>query len=188
MSGKNHLPKILFSYCHCPVLYSLNVGSDYSPNLMELKAFPNVALSAPATHPNISRCFLPTSQVQIIFLIPSHVEACSAPWLMFWLFPKYILLFFAVDWTVFMDSHQTPSFPKSHHYLLYDPLPILQDQCESCLIQEGFVNLPSTHWPRFFELQIHLSLVNVLFLKWFMYCFVLVVVVLCFQNEDDCWV
>lgn len=50
MSCKNHLPKILFSYCPCPVLYCLsilNVSFDFSPNLMELKALPNVTLSAP---------------------------------------------------------------------------------------------------------------------------------------------
>ena len=49
MSSKNHLPKILFSYCRCSVLYCLsilNVGSDFSPNLMKLKALPNVTLSA----------------------------------------------------------------------------------------------------------------------------------------------
>lgn len=79
MNSKNHLPKILFSCCHCPVLPCLsvlNVGSDFSPNLMELKPLLWLSLST-AAHPNIW-CFPPTGQPQIIFLIPRQVLLRSA--------------------------------------------------------------------------------------------------------------
>lgn len=79
MNSKNHLPQIPFSYCHCPVLCCLsvlNVGSDFSPNLMELKPLLWLSLST-VTHPNIW-CFPPTSQAQIIFLIPRQVLLRSA--------------------------------------------------------------------------------------------------------------
>lgn len=113
MTSKNHLPKILFSYCHCPVLPCLsvlNVGSDFSPNLMELKPllwlFP--VHCSPCKH-----LMLPTHQSSPDYLPypqTGPVEVCSAPWLTIRLFLKYIFLLFAVCWNAFMDSPPTPPF------------------------------------------------------------------------------
>lgn len=68
------------------------------------------------------------------------------------------------------------------------PPPILQGYFNSSLIQGASADPFSSHWPFISKLQIHVYLVKIIILKWFIQFFILVVVVvLCFQR-DACWV